>query len=356
MQARHMVLAMRTGDRHQVLSAMCIELVQLSSAGNPRGRRQRRIAEATRGLALRSTPDLVSHLTSANAIASYMRGEYRAALPALDAAAALSRSVVDRSGSAHVPLFAMYCCFFLGKLREEARRAQDLLRDAEDRGDVYTIVSVRSTVMVDVCLAADDSEGARRHAREAAALWTRSGFHVQHWYVMWSEVKIALYEGDGAAARERLDRDAKALRRSFLLHARLVRGYTAYVQGCVAIADPRPGARARGPAEARRCAGRLHRESAPWSDTLAHLVDATAANAAGDRAAAALALRAVIASVDASGMELHRWAARHQLGLLVGGDEGAALVAGAVEAMRGEGIRAPERLAGSLAPGRWSAG
>ena len=49
-------------------------------------------------------------------------------------------------------------------------------------------------------------------------------------------------------------------------------------------------------------------------------------------------------------------AARHQLGTLLGGDEGAQLVARAEEAMRAQGVRVPRRFAATLVPGRWSVG
>jgi hypothetical protein len=50
-------------------------------------------------------------------------------------------------------------------------------------------------------------------------------------------------------------------------------------------------------------------------------------------------------------MALHAAAARHELGLLVGGSEGATLVSNAAEAMTALGILAPARFAPMLAPG-----
>ena len=46
-------------------------------------------------------------------------------------------------------------------------------------------------------------------------------------------------------------------------------------------------------------------------------------------------------------------AARHQLGRLLGGDEGAALVLAAQAAMRAQGIHDPARFASTLVPGAW---
>jgi eukaryotic-like serine/threonine-protein kinase len=255
-----------------------------------------------------------------------------------------------------VRLFAVYACFFTGKLREEARRAALLLRDVESRGDFYTIVCLRSTVMVDICLAADDPDGARRHLREAMARWTQSGFNVQHWYAMLSETNIELYVGDGARARARLERDARALKRSFLLHSRFIEGFTAYARACSAVAsiDADPASRPARVREARRLARQLERAPAAWSGALASLARAAAANAADDHAEALDALREALTRSEAADMGLHAWAARHRLGSLLGGNEGAALVAQAEQAMRAEGVRTPARMAGMLLPGRWS--
>jgi hypothetical protein len=52
-------------------------------------------------------------------------------------------------------------------------------------------------------------------------------------------------------------------------------------------------------------------------------------------------------------MAVYAAAARHQLGVLQGGDEGARLVQDAEDTMLARGIRAPARFAAMLVPGRW---
>jgi hypothetical protein len=106
--------------------------------------------------------------------------------------------------------------------------------------------------------------------------------------------------------------------------------------------------------EARRFARQLEREPAAWSRVLASLARAAAANAAGERPEAISALRQALARSEGADMRLHAWAARHRLGLALGGEEGAALVAHAEEEMSAEGVRAPARMAGLLLPGRWA--
>ncbi|HLK35136.1 MAG TPA: protein kinase [Polyangiaceae bacterium] len=355
MQARHLLLAKRIGDRMQVLRAMSVQLVQNAALDAKGSRREQRLFETARGLAEHIGLEGQQYLATTSAIALYMRGRYREALEGLDAADVEIRQFLQRSGSANVPLCATYCCFFLGRLREEARRARLLLVEAQDRGDVYTVVSLRSTVLVDIALAEDDPDTARAHIREAMALWPQRGYHVQHWYAMWSETNVELYSGRGRAARERLHRDLRALKGSFLLRAHFVRGMTAYLRACCAIAsaEQEPGARTVRVREARRLARRLERESSPWASTLAALVRAAAGRAAGDLAEAERALRSAVASVEVSGMRLHGWAASHRLGSLLGGQEGDAMVTQAERAMAAEGVRAPARMAALFLPGTW---
>jgi tetratricopeptide (TPR) repeat protein len=358
MQARHLLVAMRMGDRLQVLRAMCFDLIQFAIADHSEGKRERRTLEAARGLASRTGEQGRLYLEGARGLALYMRGRFREALEALDAVVAHpgEERLLNSAAGGNVLLFAVCACFFTGKLREEARRATLLLRDVENRGDFYTAVCLRSTVMVDIHLAADDPDGARRHLREAMARWTQRGFNVQHWYAMFSETNIELYVGDGARASARLERDARALRRSFLLHSRFIGGFTAYARACCAVAsiDADPESRLARVKEARRLARQLERAPAAWSRVLASLARAAAANAAGDRAEAIEVLREALARSEGADMWLHAWAARHRLGSILGGDEGVALVTQAEQAMTAEGVRAPARMAGLLLPGRWS--
>jgi hypothetical protein len=46
-------------------------------------------------------------------------------------------------------------------------------------------------------------------------------------------------------------------------------------------------------------------------------------------------------------------AVRHQLGLLLGGEDGAKMVLAAEDTMKAEGVRVPARFAATLGPGHW---
>jgi tetratricopeptide (TPR) repeat protein len=353
MQAKHRLTAMQRGDRTQVLQGLCAGIIQLAILGRPEGRREQRMVKAAAALAAQVGPEVESYLDQTSGLALYMRGHYGEALEKLDR---VSRVAPGGWGTANARLFAIFCCFFVGKHHEVARRGPRLLREVEERGDLYTAVSLRTTIMVDIAIAADDPAEAERHVKDAMSRWTQSGFHAQHWYAMWSEALIALYRGDVVGARATLERDAPRLRRSFLLRAQMVRGLTAYLRGCCAIAsiEAEPGLRAQRVGEAHRIARQLGRETAAWGPTFAAVIRAAAENASGDKERAITSLREALRRAQEAHLGPQAWATQYQLGRALGGDEGREHETQADRSMREQGIVSPERTADLLLPGRWS--
>ena len=91
----------------------------------------------------------------------------------------------------------------------------------------------------------------------------------------------------------------------------------------------------------------------PWADVYAASLTACVKNAEGDREGTLLALREAIALADAAEMMLHAAAARHQLGLFLGGAEGALELQQAEDTMRAQDVRVPSKFASLYVPGRW---
>ena len=353
MQARFLRLALDVGHRMHVLQATSVQITHLASQGGPIGKAERGAYAISERLSQTiQHPDAEAYFAVCRGLSLFHRGRWKEAREAFVTRAA------ERSNAAfsHARLFGVYSLFYLGKLREHARRATRLLADSERRGDLYTAVNLYAAPIVDDCLAADDPDAARGHLRRVLATWTQNGFHIQHWKMMVRGAEIELYVGDGAAAYARLERDRRAYRRSLLDHSQFVREMTRYTRGCAAVASaldaPATLRRAR-LAEARTAARRLERQHMTWTAPLASLLLACAANAEGDTAAATIALRAAIEGAEAADMTLHAAAARYQLGCLLVGDEGAELRRQGEAAMAEEGVRAPARMASMILPGRW---
>ena len=357
MQARFLRLALDVGDREHVLRAASIQITHLASQGGAIGKAEKAAYALAERLRSSLGAEADTYFEICRGLSLFHRGRWKGAREAFYSPAAQRANSATRETTSLHRLFGIYSLFYLGRVGEETRRATQLLADAERRGDMYTAVNLRAAPLVDVTLAADDPGAAREHIRVALEAWTQNGFHVQHWKAMVWGALIELYVGDGALAYSRLERDQRTYRRSLLGHSQFVRELTRYVRGCAAVAsalDAPEKVRRLRLAEARKIAKRLAREGMAWTAPLASLLRATLANAEGDTATAAASLRAAIEEATAADMSLHAASARHQLGSLLGGDDGAELQRQAVEAMTAEKIRAPARMANMFAPGRWS--
>jgi hypothetical protein len=358
MTARHLIAALRVGDRFRLLRATAFHGTRLASAGGTPSRLERKLHEvAARLVKEENSPAVRAFFDSTHGFTLYFRGQWRDALTMLDSsisrAQSHSHAVGWRSNSG---LFGCWSLDLLGEYRELSQRHARYLADAERRGDLHSSVQLRVGATAGVWLAADQPEEARRNAREALAKWPSTSYVLQHWQLMVSEAEIELYVGNGLAAYMRLERDAVALKKSLLLHTQVLRGKTLFLRGRCAIAsiDAHPASRGARLREARKLVRKLERERMPWTAPLAAILSAGIASAEGNPSGAAACLRTAIQLADAAAMAGHAHAARHQLGLLLGGDEGKDLVEKAQDAMEAQGVRAPARFASMLVPGYWA--
>jgi tetratricopeptide (TPR) repeat protein len=355
MQARHLILALQAGDRFQVLRASAIEAATLASAGGPPSAQEHKLLDIVRNEA-DAWPDREEGRAFALGtlgVGMFLRGRWSEALAKQDIAYAKYTS--SKAGwHANGQLFAIWSLTFLGRIEEFRQRHAKLLRDAEGRGDLYTTVNLRIGYSNWAWLVADDVQGARDEVRRAMAAWSPRGFHLQHYRALLAEANLDLYVGAGASAYERVTRDWAKLKRSFLLRVQYVRADAHFVRARTALAsaaDPAVGPARR--AEARKLAKRLAAERMPWTDALAEMISAGVASLEGPPDRAVGPLRAALRSAEGADMAIHAAAIRHQLGVLVGGEEGLGLVAKATDAMTSQGICVPVRFANMMLPGRW---
>jgi serine/threonine protein kinase len=369
LQARHLLYALRAGDQFQIMRAVSLEAGHLASAGGPPGTRERALLALGQRLAGESSdPEAQLFVDGVRGIGLFLRGKFREARDLLEVVSDENTKQRRAGWQSNGFIFAIDALMLLGELRDAASLRERLLVDAEQRGDLYTIVNIESRSTVFLALIADDPALARRRLLAAMSLWSQTGYLVQHWQAMHYEAEIDLYEGDGERAYERMARDDAAFKRSLLGNVQVIRSLTWSLRGRCAIAslEPVPGKIADGAgnrtsdrkraarvAEARRLVRRLAREKTIWAKVLSSMLEATVANATGNRSGAIEALRTTLSEAGAAGLALHASAARYQLGLLLGGETGRALVRQADEEMTAWGVSAPARIANRLVPGRW---
>ncbi|RMH44831.1 MAG: serine/threonine-protein kinase PknK [Deltaproteobacteria bacterium] len=344
-QLFHLVEALDAGERFRVCRAFAAE-VAYSAGGSER---QRRRIDQLLALAAKLADDLDSDrarglVSLTEGIAAAAAGEWTRALAAAEAADVILRDCTNvwwERGSAQQ--VAHRALAFLGRLRDLAERVPARLREADERGDRLATASLLSGWSNLVWLAADDPTGARARADEAMRGWSSDRWWLQHIDDLVAQVHIDLYTRDVAAAIDRVDRAGPAIAASRLHRLPAIAPVVAHLRARALLAAGRRR-------EALKAARPLARGGS-WERALAALVAAGAAACAGDAAGAVQRLRGAVAACDAAELGLFAAAARWHLGRLVGGDEGAALVAEAEAAFAHQGVRSISRLAALLAPG-----
>jgi serine/threonine protein kinase len=356
-KARYLCEALWSGSDYFVLRAAIFEAGSLTASGGRASRRERNLFKLARRLA-EETGDKegLGHLDLAGGVGEYLRGHWQSCVDRLQRAQARLAEV--RAWQANASIYGVYALTYRGDLPEAKTRTKSLLADAQRRGDRYTVANLLASHPTAAWLASDDVVTARRQLKDSIAHWSQASFLVQHWQCMLWESETHLYVGDGERAWQRLARDEGRLADSSLFSVQLIRALTLFVRGRSAVASlreldgPRRTERFR---HARKAQRSLERERMPWIDVMAALLGAAIANASGNGARAQRELRRVIALAGRADMPLHGASARHRLGLLLEGEDGAAARKDAEKAMQARGVRVPVRYAQMLLPGEWQA-
>jgi tetratricopeptide (TPR) repeat protein len=354
MQKRQILEAIRVGDRSQVLMALSIQINHMGNAYPHELERERALVVVARDLARRTgPPHLESYVDASVGIGRFFRGQWSEARELLERAEVGAREMGNRAVAVNARLFAAYSLYYTGDFAEYRRRCERLIAEAEDRGDLYTTISLRSTAMTRWLVVAGETQRAHATLREVLAQWPQKDFSVQHWQVMIQSADVDIYDGHGGRAYDDFVRSLRVLEKSMMLKNWYIRTSTLHARGRVAIASilSHPGSRRARIAEARRVARQLAREPNAWAIGISAAIRASAAIADGDRQAAVKELRGAIA-LNANRSEYLAIAARYRLGELLDGDEGRALLRGARETLEREwGAKDVPRYVHMLIPG-----
>jgi serine/threonine protein kinase len=356
-QTRHLLYALRAGEPYRIARALAMEGAFLASS-NDRSRADQML-DAANGLAGRlGNPHALGLVELGRGVAHYLRGEFRPAHERSQRAVEILRdrctNVSWELNTAHQ--FALLSLAKMGHLAELARVMPELRRSARERGDLFTASVLRSGLLCLPALAAHEPDRAREDIDEALAKWSQQGFHLQHFWELYTKVLIDLYLGDGQTALDRLTARWPVLQRSLILNIQFVRceaiTVRAYAQLQTAVRllsnDPARDQLLRG---ADRDARALEREGPGWSSAVARLLDAGIAAARGQTARALALTDQAIPRLEAAEMHLHAAVARRRRGELEGGSSGEALAAAADGWMAEQKIKDPRRFCTLLAPG-----
>jgi hypothetical protein len=357
-QARHVLLASEAGEPYRISCALAKEAV-LSALENQAGilRAGALLAQAEVLAREVGHPHALAWVVTASAVKAWAECRLAACAELCEKAVALFHErcadIFYEVGSVEV-WFNLHVQFLLGRIETVARRVSSCVREAEARGDLYTLTTARAYVRPTLWLAQDRPEDARREADEAIAQWGTSAWHHQHWAGLRADCHVDLYEGAGARLLERVATHLPSMKRTKQLRLRAPRIEVTYLEGRGALETVRttPARRRELLPVAERVARALDGESSLWASAHAAALRAGIAALGDDgrrSSSPALFERARVA-YESLEMPLYAAACAASRGQLLGGDEGAALRAAARQRMEAAGVKHPERFAAFLVP------
>jgi hypothetical protein len=104
-----------------------------------------------------------------------------------------------------------------GRIREVSGLVPGILDEARSRGDVYTLVMIRSCARAYLAdLAADDPDRAIDETSHVLAQWSQTRYDFPHFSATFAGVECDLYAGRFEQARNRVVREWAAMKHSLL--------------------------------------------------------------------------------------------------------------------------------------------
>jgi hypothetical protein len=346
LHTRCLLRALRLGDPGRIARSLALEALYMRVGTADQELRVRGTLAMADNLARRvGDPYLKAFSQLCHSTYHLLIGEPALALSTADAAALQledeCRNVAWEIGGARAA--ALSALSYLGRFRELRTRFDAAAEDAEARGNLNTFTTLVTLNRCTIDLVADRPDACRasleRVMRTCPAQW-----HLQHTFAFGAHVMLDLYAG-GDAAHRRLEQGWHQLRHRLILNCDRFRIFFLYVRGLAALSslisdgdDVRSRVRL-----VRASAAALERERVLDATAGAHMLRGQLACYHGEDNVAISEYRAAAELWGRVGMYgCH--VANLRLGELLGGAEGAALIAGCMAWAQAESIQRPEHF------------
>jgi hypothetical protein len=354
-QTRALLMALRTGEPIRIGRSLAGESILLACQGSARAR----LLQALSNEISVKTRDPYLHAFQQLAQATftyYLDNDWRGSLNHLKKTEELFRA--HKGKGWEVDSAQLWTCFnrlYLGELRDLSQSISTTIHEAEQRGDLYLAVSLRTRANLS-WLVDDDAEEARRQLDIAVQTWMPASetYQLQHFFVLLAGCEIALYSGMSTEAEEKMVRAKRPLRRSLLFSVPMILLEATFLEARIELAQGAawPSSHLQTAlSKVHRLIKKIRRIRVPLASAFTSLLEAGAANLAGETEACETSLRQAVAELEGLATMLYACAAKRRLGELIGGRAGKELVSAANTWMTGQGVKRPARLTALLVPG-----
>jgi hypothetical protein len=346
LHSRCLLRALRLGDPSRIARALALEALYMKNDTAERELRVRGVLARADTLGRHAKDPYLQAFSQLCHGAFYLLvGEPTLALSSADSAGVMfedqCQNVAWEIALARVT--ALSALTFLGRFRELTKGFFAAAEEAQTRGNLHGFTMLVTLNRCTIDLVADRPSACRadleRLMRTCSEDW-----YLQHAFALGANVLLDLY-GGGDAAHRRLEQAWQRLRHQLILTSDRFRIFFLFVRGVAALSALLAGAHEERALVklVRACATRLMSERHLDAVAGAHMLRGQLATYHGDLAAAVVQYRTAAELWERIGM-YGRHIANLRLGELIGGAEGAALVAGCMQWARDEQVQRPEHF------------
>jgi hypothetical protein len=354
-QARNLGQALRAGEPYRIARSIALEAIHVATAGTPAAASTRGLLEIADSLAKRTSNWHAAGLVClGKGVAAYLQGRWRDGLLHCETGESLfrERCVGTYWESNTAQAFGLYCRIYLGELRELVARCPAVVREAQERGDLYGFANVCSFVRPLTHMVVGEPQIAFVELDDLFEKWSKERFHVQHANANYCRAQLHLYQGESGEALRVATRTVRSMTGSLLVRVQHMRFHTYDIHARASLASCLDStSRSVVLHGIEQDASRLEREKRADCQGLARVIRAAVAWQRRDHAAAVQLLGQATEQFETLEMKAHAAATRRRLGQLVGGDQGRELIDAADTWMKSQGIRNPVRMTRVYAPG-----
>jgi serine/threonine protein kinase len=355
LQARHMLEALRAGDRRQLALSAGLGAAFEARGGSADYHRGRRLLDFAQRLASELDDPYISALMPAyESVVDYVCGRIGEGLEHSRKAVQMlhelrSAAPWERSTA---KLFLVWFQAWGGRIREMSSLVREAVDDARSRGDIYSSVIIRTFAPAHLAdLAADNPDRALEELAVAQSQWSRNRSEASHFGATVARTECDLYTGRVAEARGRVLTEWPALMRSLRFRkGQTIRIMLFYMRARTALATwyqhRDDGAL---PREVERYASLLEGTGSQWAAALGDALRGAVAAANGGKERAILLLGQAEDTLRRHDLLLLAAGVSRRRGDLEG-ESGRARMLAAEAFMRSENVLRPDRMAYMILP------
>jgi eukaryotic-like serine/threonine-protein kinase len=362
---RFAIAALNLGEPRRICNALTTEATYMAGFGKGDSRYARRLLRAAESLlAEKKDPVVQCYLQGTKMLKSFMQGHWRESHGFAVETETMSLKQRGMAYERGVARFFQICAlWYLGELAELERRVPEMAQDAQSRGDLYAGSGLVLGLMNVVFLNREGPDAARQRIDSMMESWPLNDYQLQHYDALLARTQIDLYLGKGQRALNRVDKDWKPLRKSYLLTVPGIVSEALHLRARSLLAavaelpEVEHADRKKLLRRAVRDTRRLEKTRLVWAPAFAELLRAGIEELRDNRHAAIACLERSIHLLKQVDAHLYRAAARRQLGKLLateGNDDakaGERLLATGTHYMEQQGVADPDQFTNMIAPG-----